>query len=276
MVTDMTEGSPARVILRFFAPLLLGDLLQQLYGIVDAIVIGRFVGTDAFAAVGASGAVVMFATSILIGLSMGASAVFSQLYGARRYDELKRAVTTALAFLFCASLAAAAASSALLPQIVALCRMPDQTVPYAVDYLRYVFAGFAFVGAYNAFAFLLRALGDSLAPLLFLAASCAVNLVLALALVVGLRMGVAGAALATLVTQALAAAGCGAFAARRLRFLDFGRKDLVLDGAAFRQVAAFGSLTALQQSVSSFGMLLVQGLVNSFGPIPMAAFAACS
>ncbi|HCD45932.1 MAG TPA: MATE family efflux transporter, partial [Lachnoclostridium sp.] len=196
MELDMTKGNPSKIIIKFFIPLFIGDLLQQFYGIIDAIVIGKFVGTDAFAAVGSSGAVIMFITSILIGLAMGASAIFSQLYGGRQYDELKQAISTALIFLFCISVMITIATSVFLPQIISLYQMPEETAAYAADYLKYVFYGFVFVGMYNAFAFLLRAFGDSKTPLYFLIISCISNLILDLLFIVVLHMGTAGAAIA--------------------------------------------------------------------------------
>jgi len=276
MELDMTKGKPSRIILKFFIPLFIGDLLQQFYSIIDAIIIGKFVGTDAFAAVGSSSAVTVFITSILLGLSMGASAIFSQLYGGKRYDELKKTISTALIFLFCVSLLITIVTSVFLQQIITLYQMPKETATYAVDYLKYVFIGFVFVGIYNAFAFLLRAFGDSKTPLYFLVASCISNLILDILFIVVFHMGTSGAAIATLITQAFAAVGCGVYTIKRMQFLNFKRKDLVFSITAFNKVATFSLLTALQQSISSFGMMLIQGLVNTFGSTVMAAFAACS
>lgn len=276
MELDMTKGEPSRIILKFFIPLFIGDLLQQFYSIIDAIIIGKFVGTNAFAAVGSSSAVTVFITSILLGLAMGASAIFSQLYGGKQYDELKKTISTALVFLFCVSLLITIVTSVFLHQIITLYQMPKETSTYAVDYLKYVFIGFVFVGMYNAFAFLLRAFGDSKTPLYFLVASCISNLILDLLFIVVFHMGTAGAAIATLITQAFAAVGCGVYTIKRMQFLNFKRKDLIFSITAFNKVATFSLLTALQQSISSFGMMLIQGLVNTFGSTVMAAFAACS
>ena len=276
MELDMTKGEPLRIILRFFIPLFIGDLLQQFYSIIDSIIIGKFVGTDAFAAVGSSSAITVFITSILLGLSMGASAIFSQLYGGKQYDELKKTISTALIFLFYVSVLIAIVTSVFLQQIITLYQMPKETAIYAVDYLKYVFIGFVFVGMYNAFAFLLRAFGDSKTPLYFLVASCISNIILDLLFIVVFHMGTAGAAMATLITQAFAAVGCGVYTIKRMQFLNFKRKDLIFSITAFNKVATFSILTALQQSISSFGMMLIQGLVNTFGSTVMAAFAACS
>ncbi len=276
MELDMTKGKPSRIILKFFIPLFIGDLLQQFYSIIDAIIIGKFVGTNAFAAVGSSSAVTVFITSILLGLAMGVSAIFSQLYGGKHYDELKKTISTALIFLFCVSLLITIVTSVFLNQIITFYQMPKETAVYAVDYLKYVFYGFVFVGIYNAFAFLLRAFGDSKTPLYFLVASCILNLILDLLFIVVFHMGTAGAAIATLITQAFAAVGCSVYTIKRMQFLNFKRKDLIFNLTTFNKVATFSLLTALQQSISSFGMMLIQGLVNTLGSTVMAAFAACS
>lgn len=276
MELDMTKGKPWRIILKFFIPLFIGNLLQQFYSIIDAIIIGKFVGTDAFAAVGSSSAVTVFITSILLGLAMGASAIFSQLYGGGQYHELKKTISTALIFLFCISLLITVVTSVFLPWIITLYQMPKEIAVYATDYLKYVFYGFIFVGMYNAFAFLLRAFGDSRTPLYFLMASCISNLILDWLFIVVLHMGTAGAAIATLLTQAFAAVACGIYTIKRMRFLNFEPKDLRFSRSAFNKIATFSVLTALQQSISSLGMMLIQGLVNTFGSTVMAAFAACS
>ncbi len=276
MELNMTKGNPSRIILKFFVPLFIGDLFQQFYSIIDAIIIGKFVGTAAFAAVGSSSAVTVFITSILLGLAMGASAIFSQLYGGKQYDELKKTISTALIFLFCVSVLITVVTLVFLPQIISLYQMPKETAVYASDYLKYVFGGFVFVGMYNAFAFLLRAFGDSKTPLYFLVASCISNLLLDLLFVAVFHMGTAGAAIATLLTQGFAAVGCGIYTVKRMEFLQFKRKEFVFSTYAFQNIAVYSVLTALQQSISSFGMMLIQGLVNTFGTTVMAAFAACS
>jgi len=276
MELDMTKGNPSKIILKFFIPLFIGDLFQQLYSIIDAIIIGKFVGTAAFAAVGSSSAVTVFISSILLGLAMGASVIFSQLYGGKQYNELKKAIATALIFLLCVSVLITVVTLVFLPQIIYLYQMPKATAVYASDYLKYVFGGFVFVGMYNAFAFLLRAFGDSKTPLYFLAASCIANLLLDLLFVVVFHMGTSGAAIATLLTQGFAAIGCGIYTAKRMRFLNFKRKEFKFSISSFKNIAVYSVLTALQQSISSFGMMLIQGLVNTFGTTVMAAFAACS
>lgn len=276
MEMDMTQGSPSRIILKFFIPLFIGDLFQQLYSIIDAIIIGKFVGTDAFAAVGSSGSVILFITSILLGLAMGASAIFSLLYGSRQYAVLKETISTALIFLFCTSVLITILTLLFLPQIISLYQIPDAVKAYAFDYLNYIFIGFIFVGMYNAFAFLLRAFGDSKTPLYFLTFSCICNAILCVIFVAVLHWGTGGAAAATVLSQAFSAVGCGIYTVRRLRFLKFQRGEFRFHLAVFKKIAVYSILTAVQQSISSFGMMMIQGLVNTFGTTYMAAFAACS
>lgn len=276
MELDMTKGKPSGIILKFFIPLFIGDLFQQLYSIVDAMVVGKFVSADAFAAVGSSSAVNVFITSILLGLAMGASAIFSQLYGAKRYKELKKTISTALLFLFFASLVITVITSVCLHPIIVFYQMLGKIAGYAAQYLRFGFLGVIFVGMYNAFAFLLRAFGDSKSPLYFLIASCVLNIVLDLVFVIGFHMEVVGVAVATFISQAASAIGCGIYTVKKMKFLNFEKQDLAFSYPAFKKVAGYAVLTALQQSISSFGMMLIQGLVNTFGATVMAAFAACS
>jgi putative MATE family efflux protein len=276
MQLNMTKGKPMTVITRFFIPMFIGNLFQQMYNIVDAIVVGQFVGKDAFAAVGSASAVIVFMTSILTGLSMGASALFSQLYGAKDYDKLKKTISTAFIFIFAISAVLTIVTLAFLPQIIQFYQMPQETAAYASEYLQYIFASLIFVGMYNACAFLLRSIGDSKSPLYFLIASSVLDTILNLVFVIVFNMGVFGVAFSTLLTQGLAAIGCGIYTIKRMKFLEFEKKDIVFNGKILKDVAEFSVLTALQQSASSFGMMLIQGLVNTFGATVMAAFAAAS
>lgn len=276
MELDMTKGNPSKIILKFFIPLFIGDLFQQLYSIIDAIIVGKFVSADAFAAVGSSSAVNVFITSILLGLAMGASAIFSQLYGGKHYDELKKTISTALIFLFLASVLITVVTSAFLQRIIAYYQMPTETSVYAAQFLRFSFLGFIFVGMYNAFAFLLRSFGDSKSPLYFLTGACVLNIILDLIFVLGFHMEVLGVAIATFISQGVSSVCCGIYTVKKINFLKFEKKDFIFSFPAFKKIAGYSVLTALQQSISSFGMMLIQGLVNTFGATAMASFAACS
>nr|WP_279231059.1 MATE family efflux transporter [Clostridium amazonitimonense] len=276
MEIDMTKGKPMNIIIRFAIPMFIGNLFQQFYNIVDTIIVGRFVGKEALAAVGSSFAIMTFVTSILIGLSMGASALFSQLFGAKRYEELKKAISTSFIFIFIVSITLTVITSLFMDQIIQLFQMPTETRIYAANYLRFIFAGLIFSGVYNGFSFLLRAVGDSKSPLYFLILSAIINIILDLFFVVILNMEVTGVALATFIAQGVSAISCAIYTIKRMNFLKFKREDIMFDRHMFSTVANYSILTAVQQSSSSFGMMMVQGLVNTFGATVMAAFAAAS
>lgn len=271
---DMTKGPPARLMLRFALPMLVGNLFQQFYNIADTLIVGRFIGRDALAAVGSAFAIMSLVNSLLIGLSMGAAALFSQQFGAKDYEKLKPTICLSGCFIMGIALIIAAATFFLTDQIIILYRMPIETVAYAKDYLPCIFAGLPFVALYHFFANVLRSMGDSKSPLYFLIISCIINIALDIIFVLPLRMGVFGAALATLAAECIAAILCTAYTLRKIRFLGFQRADFRYDGDLFPAIARFSLLTGFQQSVMNLGIVLVQGLVNTFGAALMAAFAA--
>ncbi|ACQ55107.1 MATE family efflux transporter [Clostridium botulinum] len=276
METDMTKGKPMGIIVRFFIPMFIGNLFQQIYNVVDSIVVGRFVGNEAFAAVGSCFLIMSFMTSILIGLAMGASAFFSQLYGAKQYDEMKKAISTSFFFILSISILLSIITNVFLYEIIELFQMPKDTVTYSAEYLRYILTGLIFTGLYNICAYLLRSIGDSKSPLYFLIVSCILNTILDLIFVLVFNMGVSGVGLATFIAQGVSALWCAFYTVKHMKFLDFKRKDIVFSRKLFKTILSYSVLTAVQQSLSSFGMLMIQGLINTFGTTVMAAFAACS
>lgn len=274
MALNMTKGKPSRLIILFSLPMLLGNLFQQFYNVVDTIVVGRFVSYNALAAVGASFAILTFVNSIIIGLCMGSAVLFSHQYGAGETEKLKRAITTSFLFVMLFSLLLALTTLATLGPIIKLYQMPPDTVAYAKDYLFYLFIGIFFTGLYNFCAFLLRAIGDSKSPLLFLVLACIINIILDLVLVLVIPLEVEGVAIATLIAQAVSALGCFAFTLKKLSFMGLSITRLVFDKPQFKTILEFSLLTSIQQSVMNFGILMVQGLVNTFGAITVAAFSA--
>lgn len=274
MKVDMTAGSPGRAMLRFTLPMFVGNLFQQLYNIVDTLIVGRFVGKEALAAVGSVFAIMVLFNSILIGLSMGAAVLFSQQFGAKEYKKLKTTIFLAGGFIMTVTVLLAAAAFVMTDPIIELYRMPPETVDYARDYLLCIFAGLPFVSLYNLSANVLRSMGDSRSPLFFLILSCIVNIILDLVFVLPLHMGVFGAALATLIAQCVSAVLCMLYTARKSGFLGFHRSDLRYDRPLFFQIVRYSLLTGIQQSVMNLGIVLIQGLVNTFGTSLMAAFAA--
>ena len=274
MNQDLTRGPVMRSMLLFAIPMILGDLLQQCYNVADTLIVGRFVGTGALAAVGSSYSLMTFLTSILLGLCMGSGALFSMHFGRRDADGLRESLVSSFVLIAAVAAALSAASFACLDLIRVFLQVPAEVWGLMRAYLAIIFAGIPAVFLYNYFASFLRAVGNSVVPLAFLAVSACLNIALDLWFVLGLGRGVAGAAEATVIAQYVSGVGIAAYAlARRNEFRGLGR-HLRIRAACLREVASYSFLTCLQQSVMNLGILMVQGLVNSFGPTIMAAFAA--
>lgn len=271
---DLTQGPIRRGLILFSLPLIAGNLLQQLYNIVDTWVVGRYLGDVALAAVGSAFSLMVLLTSLILGLCMGSGVVFSQLYGEGSPDRLRTALVNAFILIAVVSLLLEAAAYLLLPWLIALLRVPQEAILFLRSYLLVILAGLPFVFLYNYMAAVLRSVGNSVSPLLFLLLSTAMNIGLDLLFVLGLGQGVAGAALATVIAQAISAVGIGVHLLLALPSLRPSRAHLHFDGALLRRIAGVSVLTSAQQSIMNFGILMIQSLVNSFGIAAMAAFAA--
>ena len=271
---DLTRGPVLKTMLWFAAPMIAGNLLQQCYNVADTLIVGRFLGPDALAAVGSAFTLMTFLTSILLGLCMGSGAVFSIRFGQRDQAALEEGICAA--FVLIAALAAALCLAAFagVDWIIAFLKVPAGVRGVMREYLVVIFWGIAATFLYNFFASLLRALGNSAVPLVFLAVSAVLNIALDLWFVLGLGLGVAGAAAATVIAQYVSGLGIAAYAWLRCPALRAGASRRRLRWACVKEIAGFSLLTCLQQSVMNLGILLVQGLVNSFGTTVMAAFAA--
>lgn len=274
MIKDMTQGNPTKLIISFAMPMLAGNVFQQLYNLVDTIVVGRYVGKNALAAVGSSFAIMVFITSVIIGLCMGASVVISQFFGAKQEDKLKRAVSTSFIFILGVTIFITVVTLVFTDQFLTMMKTPAEVLSDSRIYLKYIFSGLIFTFLYNIAAYLLRALGDSKTPLYFLILAALVNVVLDLVFVINFNMGVAGVAIATVIAQALSAVLCIIYSYIKLPLLHFKLREFVFDKDIFYMTARYSILTSVQQSIMSFGILMVQGLVNTFGTNAMAAFAA--
>ena len=271
---DLTKGPITGTMLRFAWPLMLGNLLQQCYNIADTLIVGRVLGAGALAAVGSSYTLIVFITSIFIGLCMGCSAVFSMQYGARDLKELRSSIFSSILIIGSVTLVLNVLSIAFLSPIIHLLQTPDEITGLTYDYLFIIFLGMIPVCLYNFYAFLLRAIGNSFVPLLFLMVSVILNIGLDLLFILVARMGVEGAALATVIAQSAAAAGIIVYTCRLFTEHRLTRKDFANRPHAIKRISSYAFLTGIQQSVMNFGILMVQGLVNSFGTSVMAAFAA--
>lgn len=274
MQRDLTQGPIGPTLLRFALPMTAGNLLQQLYNVVDTWVVGYFLGQNALAAVGSAYALMVFLTSIVLGLCMGSGVKFSLCRGQGDEGGLRHSMVLSFGLIGLVTLLLNAALLLGLDGILKLLQVPPEVYGLMRQYLWVIAWGLAATFLYNFFAALLRAVGDSVTPLVFLGVSAGLNIALDLAFVLGFGWGVAGAAAATVLAQY--AAGIGICAYTLLRRPEFRprRRDFHWEKATLRQIMQLSFLTCLQQSVMNFGILLVQGRVNSFGATVMAAFAA--
>ncbi len=263
-----------RTILLFSLPMIAGNLLQQCYNIADTLIVGRFLGSGALAAVGSSYTLMTFLTSILLGLCMGSGAVFSIRYGEGDEERLKESMGASFVLILIAAVILNILVFALLDEILVLLQVPAEIYETMRDYLWVIFWGILATFLYNYFASLLRAVGNSVIPLLFLAVCALLNVVLDLWFVLGFGWGVTGAAAATVISQYVSGVGIAAYTWIKMPRFRIRGKDLKPRKGMIFEIAQFSFLTSLQQSVMNLGILMVQGLVNSFGTVIMAAFAA--
>lgn len=271
---DMTKGSSTKLILSFAMPMILGNIFQQIYNLVDTIVVGKFVGTNALAAVGASFSIMVFITSIIIGLCMGSGVILSQFYGSKDMDKFKKVTVTSFVFIMGITIVLMVLSLAFIDSILILFNMPVELIQDAKTYLVIIICGLFFTFLYNGATCLLRAIGDSKRPLYFLIIASIVNVILDLVFVLIFNLGVMGVALATIIAQAISAILSVTYAYKNLSFLKLRREDFKIDKEILKITSKYSILTAIQQSLMNFGILIVQGIVNTFGLTVMAAFAA--
>lgn len=274
MENELTRGPVMKTMLRFAVPMILGDLLQQCYNIADTLIVGRFLGADALAAVGSAFSLMTFLTSIILGLAMGSGTVFSIRFGQKDDQGLKEGILASFTLLGIVTVVLNILIFAGIDWIIWFLRTPGELVELMKEYLIVIFTGLIGIFLYNFFASLLRSLGNSVVPLIFLAVSAVLNIILDLWFVAGLGRGVAGAAEATVISQYVSGIGITVYA--RIRFPGLLRKDkdVQLRFSRIKEITSFSGLTCMQQSIMNLGILAVQGLVNSFGTTIMAAFAA--
>ena len=274
LVQDLTKGSVTGTMLLFSLPLILGNLLQQFYNIADTLIVGKYLGAAALAAVGSSYALVVFLNSILLGMCMGCGVLFSICWGRGDLSALRQKVYLSFVSIGFFSVLMTVLVFFFIDDILRWLQVPQDVFPLMRSYLWYIFYGIVFTFIYNYGASLLRAVGNSVIPLLFLGIAAVLNIALDIALILYFNMGVVGAALATTIAQLVSAVGIFIYIFVRFPQLLPGREERCFSGLALREIMRFSLLTCMQQSVMNFGILMVQGLVNSFGTVIMAAFAA--
>lgn len=274
MNKDLTKGPVVKSMLLFAIPMILGDLLQQCYNIADTLIVGQFLGKTALAAVGSSFTLMTFITSIILGLCMGSGALFSIRFGQRDEKGLKQDLSASFFFIDFISILLNIIAYICLDVLKLFLSVPHEVWGDMRCYLLYIFMGIIAIFLYNFFSAYLRSIGNSVIPLIFLAISSILNIILDLYFVLVLKMGVGGAALATVLSQYVSGIGIMFYTLLKYKEVLVIFKISYLKRERIKQIVSFSLLTCIQQSVMNLGILMVQGLVNSFGTVVMAAFAA--
>ncbi len=271
---DLTKGPVFSTMSLFALPMIFGNILQQGYNIVDTWVVGHMVGPDALAAVGSAFALMTFLTSVLLGLCMGSGTVFSLCFGRKDGQRLQSSICAAFLIVAATAVALTAVSVAGVNVILDWMNIPDEIRTMTGGYLLLVFCGIPAVAVYNFFGAYLKAVGNSLVPLLFLGISTVLNIVLDLLFVAVFAWGTQGAAWATVISQYLSGCGIGIYVLVKEGTVRQAFFHFLVKKSSLKEIANYSALTCMQQSVMNLGILMVQGLVNSFGTVVMAAFAA--
>ncbi len=274
MTNDMTHGKLFPILIRFTIPLVLGNLLQLTYNAVDSIIVGRYVGKEALAAVGTSNPLLTLIILFVQGICLGAGILVGTLFGAKDYKTLKREVSTGMVSGVVFSLALTAVSLAAAPFFLEILQVDAAIQHEAAGYLRIILCGLVFNFIYNFFASTLRAMGDSKSPLYFLAVSAGINIVGDLIFVVFFSMGTTGCAVSTVLSEALSCLLCWIYIRRKIPLLNLGKQWLVFDKKLFKEIIRYGFVSAMQQSTVQFGKITIQGIVNTMGVTATAAFTA--
>ncbi|MEN6364483.1 MAG: MATE family efflux transporter [Rectinema sp.] len=273
---DLTKGNETTQLISFALPMLLGNVFQQFYNMVDSFVVGRFVGTNALAAVGTAFPVNFFMISLIMGIFMGSTVLIAQFFGAKDKEKIKAVVDTTYIFLFVAGIVMTFFGILSAKPILSLMKVPPEIMGEAVTYLRIIFAGMLPTFGYNGVSAILRGLGDSKTPLYLLIVSTVVNVVLDLVFVVVFHWGVAGVAWATVIAQTISFIGALIVLDKRVPEARFDTKGLKWNADMFRQMLRIGLPSGVQQILVSLGMMTLSGIVNSRGAATMAAYAAAS
>lgn len=270
----MTKGSITRHIIAYAIPMILGNILQLTYNAVDSIIISKFIGDTALAAVSTSNPIMTIMILGASGVGMGASIIISRLYGADEKDKVKREFSTTAIFGLFFSLLVFLIGFIFSGNILNLINTPADVFPEALTYLRIMFVGFLFTFQYNIMSNCLRGIGDSRSPVIFLGISCVINVCLDLLFVATLHWGVLGAGLATVIAEAISVVFSIVYIYYKVPLLKLTRKDFIVDRELLKKTVSFGFLTALQQAAQPIGKLFIQGAINAQGIVAIGAFNA--
>ena len=273
-VQDMTQGSPMRGLIKFSVPLLIGNLAQQLYNTVDSIVVGRYIGDTALAAVGTAGPILNLLLVLFMGISTGASILSAQYFGAKDRPTLNKVVGSAITLTLAAGLLMTVVGYLASPALIAMVKPPESVATGAVTYLQIIFLGILGGALYNILSGVLRGLGDSVFPLFFLIIASLLNIVLDITFVANFKMGVAGVAWATIIAQGISGLLCLIRLCTMRDVVDVNLRTLVPDGHLTKKLCLLGLPAGITQAIFSMSAIVVQSLTNSMGETVMAASTA--
>lgn len=275
-VKDMTEGNEVSLLIKFSIPMLIGNIFQQFYNMVDSIVVGKFVGANALAAVGSTGSLNFLFFSVCMGMAIGTGIIISQYFGAKKEAKVKRAIANSIYVIGAVGIIMSLLAAVFAQPILQVMNTPPEILDDAAAYLRIVSGGMIAVAAYNAVASMLRALGDSRTPLIFLIVASVINVVLDLVFVLIFRLGVVGVAYATVISQGISALGCAIFAWMKNPYFKLDKSHWKVSRSFITKCIRIGIPVALQNSMIAVSLVALQSVVNGFGEIAVAAYTATS
>ncbi|MCF8366242.1 MAG: MATE family efflux transporter [Bacteroidales bacterium] len=276
MIKDLTTGKEGKLIIQFAMPMVFGNIFQQLYNVVDSIIIGNYLGDEALAAVGASFPIIFLLIALVIGLGSGFTIIVSQYFGARDYKKVKRTIDTTYIILFFASIVITIVGLAFSEPIFRLTELPEDVLPQAQRYLNIYFIGTIFFFGFNGTSAILRGMGDSKTPLYFLIIATISNIILDLLFVVVFKWGIEGAALATIISQAGAFITAIFYLNKRHEIVNLSFRKYVFDREIFRNSIRIGLPSGLQQTFVAAGLIALYGIVNKFGTSTIAAYSVAT
>ncbi len=270
---DLTNGNERKLIFQFALPMLLGNVFQQLYNIVDSIIVGNFIGKEALAAVGASFPIIFTMIALIIGIASGATIIIAQFFGARDYQTVRKMIDTLFIFLFCASILVTLIGITFTEQLLRIIQLPEEIIPAAKDYLSIYLGGMIVFFGFNGTSAVLRGLGDSKTPMYFLIISTLMNIGFDLLFVLVFKWGIKGVAIATILSQGIAFISAIIYLNSTHKIIRFSLKNLTFDTGLFKKSFRIGLPTGIQHTFVSLGMMAVLTIVNLFGTNVIAAYS---
>lgn len=273
---NMTEGSPVKLLLLFSVPMLIGNIFQQLYNLADSIIVGRFIGSNALAAIGITGPISFFFFAICNGIGSGGGIIVSQFFGRGDKSKVRNCIINAGYLMIILPIIVGSIAFFLAEPILLLLKAPDEIIKDSCNYLRISCIGLFFVSMYNYISSMLRALGDSRTPLYFLIFACILNVVLDIVFITIFSMGVVGVGIATVIAQLLSGGCCLIYSLKNNSYFKFENKDFFVNYSMMRDIVKLGIPMSFQFSLIAISCMALQAVVNSFGPVAAAAFTATS